>query len=180
VQLTESKIIPHAFTVAEFMSLDTAVRTELLAGAVYDVSPRHEPHRHAVRQLCRALVHGLFEGPYDVQIQDAVAVPGWQGRDAPEVDVSVIARKKYRLGPTSADAYALIEVSHTTYALDRGYKIPLYVAAGVPAWIVNIELRQVEFYDSPEDLELPHGHVVPEDGSFSILGVTIAVAELFD
>ena len=179
MQLTVPEIAPHAFTVAEFMSLDTAVRTELLAGAVYDVSPRHEPHRYAVRILHEQLARALPQ-QYVVQSQDAVAVPGWDGRDAPEVDVAVLARKRYRPGPTAADAFACVEVSHTTYALDRGYKIPLYVSAGVPAWIVNIDLHQVEFYHSPEDLELPHGSVFTIGESFTILGVDIAVADLFD
>ncbi len=179
MQLTESKIIPHAFTVAEFMSLDTAVRTELLAGAVYDVSPRNEPHRYAVRLLHEQLSRALPRA-YVVQSQDAVAVPGWHGRDAPEIDVAVLERKRYRPGPTSADAFAFIEVSHTTYAVDRGYKIPLYAGAGVPAWIVNIDLRQVEFYGSPEDLVLEHGQVFGERETFAILGVSIRVADLFD
>ncbi len=97
------------------MSLETATRTELLAGVVYDVSPRHEPHRYAVRELARILIRGLPQERYAVQIRDAVAVPGWEGADAPEVDVAVLAQKKYRPGPTSADDFAFIEVSHTTY-----------------------------------------------------------------
>jgi Uma2 family endonuclease len=179
VQLIETQS-PHAFTVAEFMSLETATRTELLAGVVYDVSPRNEPHRYAVRELSRILIQGLPQERYAVQMQDAVAVPGWDGADAPEVDVAVLARKKYRPGPSSADAVAFIEVSHTTCGVDRGHKIPLYVNAGVPAWIVNINLRQVEFYGSPIDLELKHGHVFAEGASFEILGVEIAVSDLLD
>jgi hypothetical protein len=162
------------------MSLETATRTELLAGVVYDVSPRHEPHRYAVRELTRILIQGLPQARYAVQSQDAVAVPGWEGADAPEVDVAILARKKYRPGPTSAEAFAFIEVSHTTYRVDRGYKIPLYVNAGVPAWIVNIDLRQVEFYGSPDDLKRKHGHVFAAGESFEVLGVEIAVVDLFD
>jgi Uma2 family endonuclease len=178
VQLTVPEMIPHAFTVAEYMSLDTAVRTELLAGAVYEVSPRKEPHRHAVRELGRILNRGLPEALYVVQVQDAVAVPGWDGRDAPEVDIAVLARKEYWPGPTSADAFAFVEVSDTTYAVDRGYKIPLYVNAGVAAWIVNLQQRQVEQYESAADLASPHGRVRGEGDAFSILGVKIGVRDL--
>ena len=177
MQLTVPEISPHAFTVAEFMSLDTAVRTELLAGAVYDVSPRNEPHRYAVSILHEKLARALPER-YVVRSQDAVAVPGWDGRDAPDVDVAVLARKEYWPGPTSADAFAFVEVSDTTYAVDRGYKIPLYVNAGVPGWIVNLQRRQVEFYASPAELALPHGCVRGEADAFSILGVEIAVRDL--
>jgi hypothetical protein len=44
--------------------------------------------------------------------------------------------------PTAADASASIEVSDSTYDDDRYPKIPLYVDAGVPAWIVNTKQRQ--------------------------------------
>jgi hypothetical protein len=179
VQLIETET-PHAFTVAEYMSLDIATRTELLAGVVYDVSPRKEPHRLAVRNLSRILTYGLFDSPYVVQVQDAVAVPDWEGGDAPEVDVAVIAAKRYRPGPTSVDALAFIEVADTTYARDRGYKIPLYVRAGVPSWIVNIPLRQVECYESLDDLKPAHGRVLREGETLTILGVALAVADLFE
>ncbi len=57
------------------------------------------------------------------------------------------------------------------------YKIPLYVAAGVPAWIVNIAPQWVDFYGSPEDLELANGQVFRD--TFDVLGGTVAVASLF-
>jgi hypothetical protein len=180
MQLLETERTPHLFTVAQYMALEIADRTELLGGVIYDVSPRNEPHRYAVSQLHEALSHELFGSEYVVRSQDAVAVPEWQGKDAPEIDVAVLRRKKYRPMPTSADALAFIEVSDTTYGVDRKYKIPLYVGAGVPAWIVNIPMRQVEFYGSPEDLELPHGRVFTERDALEILGIVIPVADLFD
>jgi hypothetical protein len=47
---------PHLLTVAEYMSADIQGRTELLGGVIYDVSPRNEPHRYAVRVLTRLLI----------------------------------------------------------------------------------------------------------------------------
>jgi hypothetical protein len=180
MQLLIPTATPHRFTVAEYMALEIAERTELLEGVIYDVSPRNEAHRRAIRELSRALIPGLLGSGYVVQTENAVAVPEWQGRDAPEIDVAVLADKVYRPGPTAADAFAFFEVSHTTYALDRKYKIPLYVSAGVPSWIVNIPLRQVEFYGSPRDLEREHGHTFSERDTFEILGIAIPVAALFD
>jgi len=49
----------HLLTVAEYMTLDTDDRTELLDGVIYDVSPRNESHRHAVRFLSEQLTRGL-------------------------------------------------------------------------------------------------------------------------
>lgn len=97
--------------------------------------------------------------PVIVQPRDAVFVPDWKGKDAPEVDVAVIADTFYRPIPTSADAFAFIDVSDSTYMCDREYKVPLDVAAGVPAWIVTISKRWVEFYGLPEDLKPLDGHV---------------------
>jgi hypothetical protein len=182
VETTAVEATPHSFTVAEFMSLDTQRRTELLDGVVFDVSPRFEPHRFAVRRLTEVLVHAFFGTEFLVQVQDAIAVPGWDGRDAPETDVAVLRRKEFDPGPTSVDAVACIEVSDSTYGGtygDRRYKIPLYVNAGVPSWIVNVRLRQVEFYGSPQDLELKHGHVFREGDTLEVLGIPVVVAELF-
>ena len=167
----------HEMTVEEYLDSNIEGRTELLGGIVYDVAARFEPHRYAVRKLTSVLVIGL-QGRYIVQTQDAVAVPHWKGKDAPEIDIAVLRDDFYRPIATSADAFAFIEVSDTTYESDRGYKIPLYVAAGVPTWIVNIPNRWVEFYGSPEDLALANGHVFRE--TFEVLGVTIEVGDLLD
>lgn len=121
----------HEMTVEEYLHSNIAGRTELLGGVVYDVLPRNAPHRYAVRKLGVAL-HSL-NGRCIVQVRDVVAVPDWKGKDTPEVDIAIITDKFYEPAPTSADAVALIEVSDTTYECDRRYKIPLYVAAGVPA-----------------------------------------------
>jgi len=173
---------PHLFTASEYMSLQTEARTELLAGVVYDVSPKHEPHNFAVTQLTTALIRGLSHA-YQVRSQNPIIVSGWEGLDAPEIDVAVVAARRYQETPTAKDASAFVEVSSSTYGGkygDRLYKIPLYVRAGVPAWIVNIALRQVEFYASVEDLDREHGRVFKIDETFDILGVAIPVKELFN
>lgn len=164
------------------MTLETDSRTELLGGMIYDLSPKNEPHSFAVSTLTEALVLGLASTKYVARIQDPIAVSGWKGNDAPEIDVAVIARKRYKTTPTARDAFAFIEVSDTTYrgkCGDRTYKIPLYVNAGVPSWIVNIPLRQVEFYGSVADLDLQCGHVFTENDTIEILGIAIPVADLF-
>jgi Uma2 family endonuclease len=175
LQLLES---PHLFTAEEYMCLDIEARTELLGGLIYDVTPRNEPHRRAVRELTRFLARGLGE-EYVVQVQDAVAVAGWHGNEAPEVDVAILRNEIFSPGPTAADALAFIEVSDTTYAVDRKYKIPLYVEAGVPSYIVNVPLRQVEYYGDPQDLESEHGRVFAERDTFEILKVVIPISTLF-
>ncbi len=51
---------------------------------------------------------------------------------------------------------------------------------GVPAWLVNIPLRQVEFYGAPADLELPNSNVFAEGERFDVIGVSVAVNDLFE
>jgi hypothetical protein len=168
---------PRLLTAEEYSTLRIDARTELLRGFVYDMSPATgDAHRYATNVLAALLNQALFPR-YCAQANDSVAVPDWEGNDAPRPDVAVITNR-YE-APTAADTFAFIEVSDTSYRRDRGYKIPLYVDAGVPSYIVNIDKRQVEFYGSPAHLELPSGIVYSYDSSFEILGVRIEVAGLF-
>ncbi len=168
----------HRLTVAEYMTMQSDDRTELLQGDVYDVSPRNEPHRYAVSKLVQVLVRQV-DPSLIVRSQDAVAIDGWEGRDAPEVDVAVLHDAYYDMVPTAADAVALIEVSDSSYQLDRDYKMPLYVAAGVPSWLVNVRKRQVEAYLGAADLERPEGTVFGMGDISIVAGVKIGVAGLF-
>jgi hypothetical protein len=154
-------------------------RGEQFESAVFDRSPRSEAQRYAVAKLNRALCRGIGPG-YIVRIHEAVAIPGWLGAEALEIDVAVIADKFYRPLPTAADALVFVEVADATYEKVRGQKIPLYVAAGVPSWIVNIGSRQVESYQSKADLELPNGTSYNENDAMALLGLSIPVAFLFD
>jgi hypothetical protein len=169
---------PHLFTVAEYMHLDIPGRTELLGGLVYDVSPKYPPHTRAVRHLTKVLNRGLSD-EYAVSPQDPIAVQGWKGRYAPEIDVAVIAEKTYTATPTDADSFAFVEVSDSTYKADREEYIPLYVAAGVPTWHVNIPARQVEFYAKGSAPHDPPTRIFREGDVFDILGVPVRVADLF-
>lgn len=44
----------------------------------------------------------------------------------------------------------MIEVSDSTLAYDRGTKLPLYAAAGIPeAWIVDLNVGTIERHTAP-------------------------------
>jgi hypothetical protein len=98
---------------------------------------------------------------------------------SPEIDIAVIAEKVYTTTPTAADAFAFIEVSDSTYREDRDVYVPLYVAAGVPTWQVNIPQRQVDYYEPGSNPNGPPNRVFHEDETFEILGVPIRVGDLF-
>jgi hypothetical protein len=131
--------------------------------------------------LAKALNRGLPDS-FSVRIQDPIAVSGWTGRDAPEVDIAVVAARRYIFTPAAPDASAFVEVADSTYGGRRGdrrYRIPLYVRAGVPSWIVNLRTRRVECYASSSDLARPHGREFGEGETFDVLGVSISVSDLF-
>ena len=54
--------------------------------------------------------------------------------------------------PGPQDVLLLIEVSDTTYATDRTFKLPLYAQEGIPeVWIVNRAGERIEVYRDPRD-----------------------------
>ena len=61
---------------------------------------------------------------------------------------------------------------------DKTTKIPLYVAANVPTWHVNIPARVVEFYDRSAALASPR--IFRETETIDVLGIAIRVADLFE
>jgi Uma2 family endonuclease len=166
---------PHEFTIAEYMKLDLDVRTELIEGVIYDMSPRGDDHRYAVTALSRELQLAL--PTYAIQVQDMVAIPNWQGRSAPEPDIAVISIAA-RARPSATDTFAIIEVSDTTYARDRK-KVSLYLESAIPSWIVNIKAKRVESYVTPADLEPGAARSYAIGDTFDVLGTSINVTDLF-
>ncbi len=170
---------PHLFTVEEYLELDIPGRTELIEGVIYNVAAKNEPHIFAVNQFSRALIRGLAD-EFLVRVQDPIAVSGWTGKNDPEIDIAIVANRYYSKRATHADSFAFIEVSDTTYASDRKVKIPLYVAASVPTWHVNIPKRQVEFYQVGADPNGAPTRIFTETETFEMLGVSIPVTILFE
>ncbi|MGD0474454.1 MAG: Uma2 family endonuclease [Candidatus Velthaea sp.] len=163
--------VVHRFTTREYMKLHIEGRTELIEGIIYDVAARNDPHRLAVNRLSKQLQIALPQ--WQVQVQDAVAIPDWDGDNAPEPDIAVSKNEK---NPSAVDTAAIIEVSDTTYDWDRR-KVKLYTAAGINSWIVNIGQHRVEFFCAHQDAM----HTAFHGGeTFDILGVSIAVSSLFE
>jgi Uma2 family endonuclease len=169
--LTASR--PLRFTVEDYMALNAPGHTELIDGVIYEVSPSKPPHVYAIRKLKDYLRFGLDRDVYAIQGQGPIAVAGWKGPHAPEIDVAVIRNRWYATTPDATDTLAAIEVSDATYVDDRNVKIPLYEAAGIPAWIVNIPARQVESFGADR-------RIYRDGETFEILGVPIPVSELFE
>jgi hypothetical protein len=88
------------------------------------------------------------------------------------------------------DVALLVEVSHKTYARDRGRKLRRYAHNKIPVyWIVNIERRTVEVFSGPvgqgdlatyagTPLTFHEGEAVPVELDGSIVG-HLDVTEIF-
>ena len=123
-------------------------QTELLDGILRQKPVPKPLHSGSVRRVEKSLTRRLPAG-WEVRPQDSVSL----GESEPLPDAVVVPEDPdewFARHPGPAEIAALIEVSDTTLALDRGRKLRIYAAAGVsPYWIVNLVHRRVEVYDEP-------------------------------
>lgn len=124
-------------------------RVELIDGEILTMTPIG--WRHAA---CVATLIHLFS---PLSRDRAVLWPqnpiGLGPRSEPQPDVTLLRprRDMYRhAGPRSEDVLLLVEVADTSIAYDRGVKLSLYAAAGIPeVWLVDLEGRAVEVHRAP-------------------------------
>jgi Uma2 family endonuclease len=144
-------------------------RVQLVDGVLVPMPPIGPTHSYVVGEAARIL-SSLVGAGWHVRTQQPVSL----ATSEPEPDVAVVrgASALFRQRhPSGSDLALVIEVADTTLRLDRGDKLPVYAAAGIPEyWIVNLESRQVEVHREPV---VPHGgamgdyrfrQLVPHDG----------------
>ena len=145
----------HRFSVMEYEAmgedrvLEPHVRTELLDGEVFEMSPIGISHAWLVAEIHNTL-HDLCGANAIVYGQSPVFLDRWS---MPEPDVTLLKpRAGYRSSrPTPADILLLVEVSDTSLRLDRGKKLALYAAAAVPrVWIVDVAAHRILVFEAPE------------------------------
>ncbi len=137
------------FTVDEYYRMaETGIllpgeRVELLEGEIFCMSPIGSPHMRCVIYLTRWFDRRVGDRAL-VSVQNPVRIVP---RSEPQPDVVLLRFREDLYGgalPVPADVLLLIEVSDSSLAYDRGRKLPLYAAAGVPeVWIVDIEGKRV-------------------------------------
>jgi Uma2 family endonuclease len=118
-------------------------RIELLEGLLVEMSPKSTAHIRVVSRLMR---HFATAPDLWVQVQDPIEA----AYDCePEPDLVIGGHEPFgeqllRCPPL------VIEVAVTTHWLDRGKKIKLYAAAGIPNyWLVDVPGRAVEVRTRP-------------------------------
>ncbi len=108
--------------------------------------PQHKNrHSQVVERLKAALGAGCAAAGWHVQQHEPIVVSLWS---APEPDLAVVTCSLESLEhvPNEENLALIIEVSNGTLDFDRRVRVPLYAAAGVPLWIVNLVDSAIETY----------------------------------
>jgi Uma2 family endonuclease len=173
----------HRFTIEEYYHVARSglvpdTRTELIDGAIFDMTPQGAWHVECVRALAESFVRGV-RGGERVYIQSTARLSRWS---APEPDLVVASGGSERWAlPQPGEILLIIEVADTTLTYDLGTKVPLYEQHGIPeVWVVDLQGRQVHVFRWREAGH-PYGpaKLMRPPSRLSARGVTIEVESLF-
>ncbi len=163
---------------------DEDSRVELIEGVIVKKMGKNNPHitcTDLIQELfARVLPAGYFGSmgnPLTIKERDSEPEP-----DAQVFRGSIRDYKKRRR--TQRDAALVIEVSDTTYRMDRRRKWVTYAGAGVAVyWIVNLRKNVVEIYTLPagtgEDARYSQSQVLGPDEEVPLVLDGVEVARLF-
>lgn len=150
-------------TLRRLGALANGVRTELIGGVIYALSPQYMPHAVAqgelVYQLKRALLS--IRSHLSVDVEASVALSRY---DLPQADIVLTSARK-GMGPVPVTSVALVvEIADSSLGRDTGPKADLYSLYGVPEyWVADIGARILHQFWSPsqegfrDEREVPFG-----------------------
>jgi Uma2 family endonuclease len=150
--------VRHRITVAEYHRMADAgtfgpeSRVELLEGIIVDKMTKKTPHVHATDLLEDLLHHLLPRGSdYFASMGNPVTIEERDGEPEPDAMVVRGSLKNYAgHRRTPADLALVIEVSDTSYQIDRFVKWVTYAAARIPIyWIVDLNRSRLEVHSEP-------------------------------
>jgi Uma2 family endonuclease len=124
-------------------------RVELLDGAIVDVSPEGPDHSAVMTRLLRFLVRNIDDPALAVRCQNPlVLLP----RSEPEPDLAVVDEAASTRTAHPATAHLIVEIARTSLELDRGRKLQIYAAAGIPEyWVVDLRDQSVHVHLEPHE-----------------------------
>jgi Uma2 family endonuclease len=145
----------RAFTVEEYLAmgragiLDEDDRSELIEGAIVEMTPINPPHSGTVIKVSHRLGRALGDKAL-VSTQNPVRLGD---RSLPQPDFALLRPVPdfyQTVHPAPADVLLMIEVADTTVRYDRSIKAPLYARAGiVEYWLFVLPRREIEVYRNP-------------------------------
>ena len=181
---TTVDLVRRRFTVAEYERMGEAGilgqddRVELLDGEIVQKTPIGPLHASIVDRLNRMLIQRLGDRAV-VRIQNPLLAGP---RSQPQPDISVVRARDdfYRSShPDPAAVLLVVEVADSSFALDRGVKIPMYARAGIPeAWLVHLAALEVIVHHDGAYASVRIVGLGEELGAQAFPDVTITVDEL--
>ena len=157
-------------------------RIELIEGELTTMTPINPAHAGKTKRLTRIL-STLVGDEAIVSVQDPLVLGD---RSEPQPDLMLLRPRAdfyETANPLPGDVLLLIEVADTSLEYDRGVKIPLYAANGIPeVWLFDLQRKRLEIHLEPG----PAGYrkiLLPDSGqvvSPSLLpGVEVSVDSLW-
>ena len=133
-----------------------AERLELLDGVLVVREPQGTRHAAGIRRVV-ATLHAVLSDVWQIDSQLPIAL---DDDSEPEPDVAVVAHEAgdYRDAHPS-EPQLIVEITESSYRIDREYKASLYARAGVrDYWIVDVLHGVVEALREPEESpDAPYG-----------------------
>lgn len=137
----------HQMVEAGILSEDDPI--ELLNGQLIKMSPVGSSHAACVEKIDELLKY-LLRGKALVRSQNPITL---SDLSEPEPDIAIVRKKDNYYAdrhPIPEEVLLIIEVADSSLEKDRQAKLPLYAQAQIPQyWIVNLEKREIEAYDTP-------------------------------
>jgi len=168
------------YKMAETGMLKPDENVELINGEIYTMAPIGSKHADVVRQLSIFLIRSIIDEAI-VSSQQPVHIDRWN-----ELEPDIALLKYKQMGyptahPNPSDILMIIEVSDTTYNYDRHVKLPIYAAAGIPAyWIIRLDKKCIEVFEEPQDdqylkrtLYTPGDHIIFMDKPFDVAEILL-------
>lgn len=129
--------------------LPPGVRTELIYGEIFDMSPPGSRHASVVDQLTQSLVRGVGDRAL-VRVQNPLRLDQYS---EPQPDLTLVRPRPdfYRNAhPSAADVLLAIEVGDSSAAYDRQVKAELYASAGVrELWLIDLTAQGAQICRDP-------------------------------
>jgi Uma2 family endonuclease len=146
----------HLLTVEDYHKmgevgiLPEGKRVELIAGKIINMSPIGSSHAACVDNIL-ALFNRIAPEDRLIRGQNPIIL---DNHSEPEPDVAVLRYRadRYASGhPKAEEVLFVLEVSGSFLAYDEEVKLPLYAAAGIPAYcMVNLKDNTIALHTIPE------------------------------
>jgi Uma2 family endonuclease len=150
--------------IVESGALGEEPRVELLDGVIVQKMAKNPPHV-IISILLQEILHALLPrgSGFCISTDNPVTIEDRDGE--PEPDFMVIRGKALDYvgkRQVPADAALIVEVSDTSYKVDRSVKWTLYAAAKVPVyWIVDVNRKRLEIHTEPTGQGEKAGYAQP-------------------